>query len=162
LYVWPLLAMLVAAGALRRSAGWISGLGFAAGVVVSITITIAVPLTSALQRQDWRDLVAQAHGGGPRAIVALDGFDDTPVLRYYLPGLRRVPGATFVREIDIVSKASQVATDAAAVPVRGLTPAGVRVRGQLALARFVSPLPVRMPPAPPGSGASYLLSSTPR
>jgi 4-amino-4-deoxy-L-arabinose transferase-like glycosyltransferase len=149
LYAWPMLALLVALGAGRRSAGRVTAAALAAGCAVSVAIVVAVPLTPALQRADWRDLLAPLRSTAPsKGLVVVDGFDNSPVIEYYLPAVRApAPGAR-VREVDVIGTREQLP---AAAPVPGLTPAGVEVRGDLALSRFVAPAPVAFPSvAPPG------------
>ena len=157
LYAWPILALLVAAGAVRRGAGRLSFAGLAAACAVCLAIVVAVPLTPALQRDDWRDLLAPLRvAGPPRGVVVFDGFDDSPVLRYYVPGLRAPARPTAVHEIDVVTVAAQAPQAARLLPVPGLAPTAVEVRGKIALTRFQSGRAVTLPAAPPpGSGEAY-------
>ena len=145
LYAWPMLALLVALGAGRRSAGRLSAAAALAGCAVCAAIAVAVPLTPALQRPDWRDLLAPLRSAASSTgLVVVDGFDNSPVIEYYLPGVRApAPGAR-VREVDVIGTRQQLP---AAAPLPGLTPAGVEVRGDLALSRFVAPAPVAFPAA---------------
>jgi mannosyltransferase len=157
LYAWPILALLVAAGATRRGAGRLSLAALLAACAVCLAIVVAVPLTPALQRADWRDLLAPLRvAGPPRGVVVFDGFDDSPVLRYYVPRLGRLAGPTAVREIDVLTTAAQAPQAARLLPVSGLAPTAVEVRGQIALTRFRSGRAVTLPAAPPpGSGEAY-------
>lgn len=145
LYAWPMLALLVALGAGRRSAGRLSAAAALAGCAVCAAVAVAVPLTPALQRPDWRDLLAPLRSAASSTgLVVVDGFDNSPVIEYYLPGVRApAPGAR-VREVDVIGTRQQLP---AAAPLPGLTPAGVEVRGDLALSRFVAPAPVAFPAA---------------
>ena len=104
LYAWPMLALLVALGAGRRGAGRVTAAALVVGCAVSAAIVVAVPLTPALQRPDWRDLLAPLRSASvSRGVVALDGFDNTPVIEYYLPELRApAPGAR-TREVDVIT-----------------------------------------------------------
>jgi hypothetical protein len=124
---------------------------------VCLAIVVAVPLTTALARDDWRDLLAPLRAPGPpRGIVVSDGFDDSPVLRYYVPGLRAPARPTAVREIDVITTARQAPQAARLLPVPGLAIASAHVRGTIALTRFVSGRTVAMPATPPpGSGEAY-------
>jgi mannosyltransferase len=157
LYAWPILALLVAAGACRHRAGQVSRAGLLAGCAICLAIVVAVPLTPALARDDWHDLLAPLRAAGPpRGVIVLDGFDDGPVLRYYVPGLRAPVQPAAVREIDVVTAASGASEAARLLPMPGLVAAGVRIRGRIALTRFVSARAVTMPATPPpGSGEAY-------
>ncbi|HEY2259140.1 MAG TPA: glycosyltransferase family 39 protein [Solirubrobacteraceae bacterium] len=160
LYAWPVLALLVALGAGRQAAGRLSIAGLLAGLAVSLAIVIAVDASASLQRADWRDLLAplrsNPHG---RAVVLIDGFENSPVVEYYLPALGPPAGPTAVHEVDVISTAKQAPTAAAALPVSGLTPAGSQTRQGLVLSRFVAPAAVTMPVSPPpGSPAAFLVA----
>src|ERR1700722_209785 len=87
-----------------RWAGRLTAAALVVGCTVCAAIVVAVPLTPALQRPDWRDLLAPLRSTSvSRGVVALDGFDNTPVIEYYLPELRaQVPGAR-AREVDVIS-----------------------------------------------------------
>ncbi len=143
LYAWPMLALLVALGAGRRGAGRVTAAALVVGCAVSAAIVVAVPLTPALQRPDWRDLLAPLRSASvSRGVVALDGFDNSPVIEYYLPELRApAPGAR-TREVDVITTRGQLPVPA---PIAGVSPAGVDVRGDLAVSRFVAPAPVALP-----------------
>lgn len=154
LYAWPMLALLVALGAGRRSAGRLTAAALVAGCAVCTAIVVAVPLTPALQRPDWRDLLAPLRSAAPsRGLVVVDGFDNSPVIEYYLPAVRTPASGTRVREVDVVSTREQLPATA---PLPGLTPAGVEVRGDLAVSRFVAPAPVAFPTTAPVGEAVFV------
>jgi 4-amino-4-deoxy-L-arabinose transferase-like glycosyltransferase len=160
LYAWPVLALLVSLGACHQGAGRIASGALLAGLAISLAIVIAVDAAPRLQRDNWRDLLAPLRSGSPgRAVVLLDGFQNTPVVEYYLPALRRPTAPTPVHEVDVVSTTQQVPSAAAALPVSGLAPAGTGVRGGIAVSRFVAPASVTIPPSPPpGSPAGFLVA----
>jgi hypothetical protein len=160
LYAWPVLAVLVALGACRQAAGRISAGALLAGLIISLAIVIAVDATPRLQRADWSALLAPLRSGTQgRAVVLVDGFDNSPVVEYYLPALRKAAGPTPVHEVDVITTSQQVPSAAAALPVSGLTPAGTEVRGGIAVSRFVAPASVAMPSSPPpGSPAAFLVA----
>jgi mannosyltransferase len=146
LYAWPMLALLVALGAARASAGRITAAALVAGCAICAAIVVAVPLTATLQRADWRDLLAPLRStSAPRGLVVVDGFDNSPVIQYYLPSARAPAPGVRVGEVDVISTRSGVPVPA---PMAGVSPAGVQVRGDLELSRFVAPQPVPFPSAP--------------
>jgi hypothetical protein len=87
-------------------------------------------------------------------VVIVDGFQNSPVTQYYLPSLRApVAAGGRVKEVDVIGTRQQLPAGA---PVPGLTPAGVAVRGNLALTRFVSPQGVTLPRAPAPGEAVFV------
>jgi 4-amino-4-deoxy-L-arabinose transferase-like glycosyltransferase len=145
IYAWPVVALLVALGAGRKAAAWGSAVALATGCAICLAIVVAVPLNPALQRDDWRDLLAPLREHPvARGLVVVDGFQDGPVVRYYLPSIRTPRAGTRVGEVDVLSMSHQLP----GAPMPGLRPAGVTVRGPLALSRFLAPRGVVLAGAP--------------
>ncbi len=137
----PLGLMLVAAGCSATSNPK-TGVALTAGLcIIGLAIVIAVPLTPALQRENWRGAIAQlASPAAPRVWVFLDRFDSTPVSTVYLP--RATPlGASPApaREIDIVGRVGYPGTSAGP-PAPGFRLVERRVvGGRLSISRFRAP-----------------------
>lgn len=92
--VWPLLAVMLAAGAALSRIGVAIA---ATACVVMLAITIAGALDDDLQRDDWRGVVGGLNKApGPRAIVLESPFQDGRVAAYYL---KRRSGPLPVREV---------------------------------------------------------------
>jgi 4-amino-4-deoxy-L-arabinose transferase-like glycosyltransferase len=133
LAVWPLLAVVLAMGASRLLA--------AATCVLMLAITLAGPLDSGLQRENWRDLV---HSLEPaqRGIVVLNGFEDTRVVRYYL----RSPGSLRpVGEMAVLGRPREAGYAFVDPPRAGMRPLGVKRERKIAYARYAGP-PALVPP----------------
>jgi mannosyltransferase len=146
LCVWPLLAVVLAMGATRVLA--------AAACVVMLAITLAVPLDTGLQRDNWRELVGSL-APAPRGVVVLNGFEDTRIVRYYL----RSPAPPYpVPEIAVVGRPSEAGYAFTIAPLPGMHALGPPItRGKIAYTRYAGP-PALVPPrayARPQTGALY-------
>jgi mannosyltransferase len=92
-----------AGGLAAARAGWIGPAALAGLCAVWMTVNIAVPLDSKLQRDDWRGAVkAMGQAGAARVVVTTPDFQGTP-LALYLADARRSPGTGVpVPEVDVV------------------------------------------------------------
>jgi mannosyltransferase len=135
----PLGLMLVAAGCTARAPARL-GATIAAGLgAIGLAIVIAVPLTPALQRSDWRGAIrVLASGPAPRVWVVLDRFDNTPVSTIYLPHAVTL-GATPapVSQIEVIGGAGYPGALTAA-PVPGFTLVERRAFRGLEISRFTA------------------------
>jgi hypothetical protein len=145
IFAVPLVFMLVAAGCAYAGRSEL-GIALAAAIcAIGLAIAIAVPLTPALQRNDWRGAIAHlASPPGPRVWVFLDRFQSTPVSTVYLPDARPLgSGATPTVEIDIVGTVGYPGT-ATPPPAPGFSLVERRVYGGLSISRFRAPHPVAL------------------
>jgi 4-amino-4-deoxy-L-arabinose transferase-like glycosyltransferase len=146
--VWPLLAVVLGIGATARRAGRL-GLGLAgAACLVMLAITVASPLDEDLQRENWRDLIGALNDNpAARAIVVVNKFQDTPVVRYYLE--REAPPRP-TNEIALIARPPGDADGYFVPPLPGMVAREIRQDRGLAYARFGSEAAV-----PPPEGALY-------
>lgn len=146
--VWPLLAVVLGIGATARRAGRL-GSGLAAAMcVVMLAITLAAPLDEDLQRENWRDLIgALNETPGARAIVVVNRFQDTRVVRHYL---RREAPPRATNEIALIGRPPGRADAYFVAPLPGMAPREFRQEGKLAYARFGSEAAI-----PPPAGVLY-------
>jgi mannosyltransferase len=145
LCVWPLLAVVLAMGATRALA--------AAACVLMLAITLAGPLDPGLQREDWRNLVGTL-APAPRGIVVLNGFEDTPIVRYYL---KRQTAPDPVPEIAVIGRPSEAAYAFTTAPLPGMQAIGTVTKRKLACTRYAGP-PALVPNrayARPQTGSLY-------
>lgn len=124
---WPLIAVVLAIGATRLLA--------AAACILMLAITLAGPLDPALQRDDWRNLVGSLQPA-PRGIVVLNGFEDTPVVRYYL---KDQTTAYPVPEIAVIGRPAEAGFAFVTPPLPGMTAVGGKLDGKIAYTRYTGP-----------------------
>jgi uncharacterized membrane protein len=153
----PLLFVLVALGAAGRAGGR-AGLAIVATTCVLFTaLTVAMNADSDLQRDDWRG-VADALGParGPRAVIVVNEFENSRVVRYYLRDAR--PGNPPATEVAVIGRTSELPQAfAGQPPAPGLTATGsTDIRG-IGVVRFTAPRPVQLPAAPYGRSQDALL-----
>jgi mannosyltransferase len=129
---WPLIAVVLAMGATRVLA--------AATCVVMLAITLAVPFDSALQREDWRDLVGSLKPA-PRGVIVLNGFEDTRIVRYYL---KRPSPPYLVPEIVVIGRPAEASFAFTQPPLPGMAPIGTKQNGKIAYTRYGGP-PAMLP-----------------
>lgn len=154
------LAVALAAGfaAAPRPARGAGIAALAALCTLSLTLVVAVARDPQYQRSDWKGL-ARALGSSdePRVLVISPANGLAP-LRYYLPGLERLPDTgTDVREVDVVGVASaprpgaeqrlpaQVGT---AFPIGRFGPASALRNDRWIALRFRQPTAELVQPAP--------------
>jgi uncharacterized membrane protein len=133
----PLALMAVAAG-FSAAAPPLANALMAAVCAVGLAIALAVPLTPALQREDWRGAIARLSAPAlPRVWVFLDRFDSTPVSAVYLPHAANLGAtATPVREVDILGRVGYPGTSTG-TPIPDFRLIERRVlAGKLAIERF--------------------------
>ena len=110
--------------------------------------SVAVALTPALQRQNWRGAIHDAEQGtGLHAYMFLDRFDATPISETYLSVGGPIPttGAA-VSEIDFIGQRNFPGSTTGP-PVAGFTPASSGDYSGLTSKRFRSTHPVTVTPA---------------
>jgi hypothetical protein len=119
-----------------------------------LAITLAVPLDTELQRDNWRDLVGSL-APAPRGVVVLNGFEDTRIVRYYL----KSPAPPYpVPEIAVIGRPSEAGYAFTIAPLPGMHALGPPViKGRLAYTRYAG-APALVPPrayARPQTGSLY-------
>jgi 4-amino-4-deoxy-L-arabinose transferase-like glycosyltransferase len=134
----PLFAAFAAVLAARR----LGVVAAAALAAVFVTVSIAVPLTPRLQRDDWRSAAAElGHARGARAIVVNPDVGFVP-LAAYEPEVEAPPGPRFaVREIDVVVMTRDGRAPLAAAPVPGFRVLFTDRDPTYVLTRFVADRP---------------------
>jgi hypothetical protein len=158
---WIPLFAVVAAGFAASRAGLALGAALAA---VFLVVTVAVPLTPRLQRDDWRAAAGSlGDAAGPRAIVVSPSAGFVP-MSVYEPGLAAPPGQSFsIRELGVVAMIRDGREPPRASPLPGFRPAGSHRDASFVSARFVSDEPrtvdaatlLRIRPTPDPSGFVY-------
>jgi mannosyltransferase len=142
---WLLIAAAVGSGFGAAKAGKPGLVAAACLCAVSLAITVAVEVDAKLQRADWRDVAgALPRGRVDRAIVTPFIGDDP--MKYYLPGLRRMPSrGAAVCEVDLVGW-PKAAFRTPGPPAAGLSEFEQRKIATLSLVRFRSASKVWMTP----------------
>jgi 4-amino-4-deoxy-L-arabinose transferase-like glycosyltransferase len=104
---------------------------------IGCAIIIAVPLTPAMQRPDWRDAIrAFASPAGPRLWVFLDRFDSTPIARVYLPNAQPLLSTPVPARELVVVGTIPATSSLTTSPVAGFELVELRVIGGLRIFRF--------------------------
>ena len=134
----PLFAALAAVLAARRL-GAVAGVALAA---VFLTVSVAVPFTPRLQRDDWRSAAAAlGEPRGARAIVVNPDVGFVP-LAAYEPEVEAPPGPRFaVSEIDVLVMTRDGRAPHAAAPVPGFSVLSADRDPTYVLTRFVADRP---------------------
>jgi mannosyltransferase len=157
----PLFAALAAGLAATRAAGVALGAGLAA---LFLAVSVAVPFTPRLQRDDWRSAAAAL--GEPaidRAIMVNPDVGFIP-LAVYEPEVEAPPGPAFaVREIDVIVMTRDGRDPEEIPPAVGFRPVAFDRDPTYVLTRFVSRIPrtvrasdlTRARPTPDPTGLVY-------
>jgi hypothetical protein len=138
----PLFAALAAGLAARRA--WDAGTAIAAALAaLFLAVSVSVPLTPRLQRDDWRSAAAAlGEPTGPRAIVINPAVGFVP-LRTYEPAIASPPKPRFaVSEIDVIVMTRDGRAPDPRPPVPGFRLVASDRDPTYVLTRFVSDRPI--------------------
>ena len=136
---WVPLFAAIAAALVAHRAGYALGAGLAA---LFLAVSVSVPLTPRLQRDDWRSAAAAlGDRRTERAIVVNPDVGFVP-LRAYEPEIEAPPGARFqVREIDVIVMIRDGREPPQAPPAPGFRAVASDRGPTYVLTRFVSDRP---------------------